>query len=68
MQKKRKTGGPGNGPEAIALMNRMYASVNALKSDAGEDLNTFFLKPVDKKVSPAPRLRSSRTLCTVLTA
>lgn len=50
-QKKRKTGGGANGQDAIALMNKLYNSVNALQSDAGENLNTFFVKPVDRKVS-----------------
>jgi ATP-dependent helicase STH1/SNF2 len=33
-------------------MNRLYTEVNAMKSDVGEDLNTYFLKPVDRKMYP----------------
>lgn len=42
-------------------MNRMYESVNALKSAEDEMLNVYFLKPVDKKVSLAPKKASELT-------
>lgn len=32
-------------------MKRLYDETNALKSEVGEDLNVYFLKAVDKKVS-----------------
>jgi len=31
-------------------MWKLYNETNSLKSDADEDLNQYFLKPVDKKV------------------
>lgn len=49
-QKKRKTGSLAN-QEEIALMRRLYDQTNAQKSEVGEDLNQYFIKPVDKKVS-----------------
>jgi ATP-dependent helicase STH1/SNF2 len=49
VKKRRKIGGPSEAE--ILLMNKLFTDVNALKSDMGEDLNTYFLKPVDKKVS-----------------
>ena len=32
-------------------MWKIYNDTNALKSELNEDLNQYFLKPVDKKVS-----------------
>lgn len=42
-----------DGPTAteLTLMWKIYNETNALKSELGEDLNQYFLKPVDKKVS-----------------
>lgn len=33
-------------------MWKLYNETNALKSEAGEQLNVYFLTPVSKKVSP----------------
>lgn len=38
-------------PLDIALMQKLFDETNALKSEMGEDLNQFFVKAVDKKVS-----------------
>lgn len=38
------------GPE-VQLMTKLFIEVNKLKSDLGEDLNQFFLVPVNRKVS-----------------
>nr|ODN86613.1 ATP-dependent helicase STH1/SNF2 [Cryptococcus depauperatus CBS 7841] len=39
------------GPE-VQLMTRLFTEVNSLKSDLGEDLNQFFLTPVNKRDYP----------------
>jgi hypothetical protein len=49
IQKKRKTTVASQ--EEIKFMRKLYDSVNAQKSGAGEDLNQYFIKPVDKNVS-----------------
>ena len=33
-------------------MWKIFNETNAQKSETGEDLNQYFLKPVDRKVSP----------------
>ncbi|ORX33607.1 SNF2 family N-terminal domain-domain-containing protein [Kockovaella imperatae] len=48
--KRRKTDAGGPSPTEITLMWKLYNDTNALKSEAGEDLNQYFLKPVDRKV------------------
>ncbi|KAK1926202.1 putative chromatin structure remodeling complex protein STH1 [Papiliotrema laurentii] len=49
--KKRKLEKGGSSPE-VALMWKLYNETNAQKSDVGEDLNVFFIDPVDKKLYP----------------
>ncbi|WRT63636.1 uncharacterized protein IL334_000559 [Kwoniella shivajii] len=55
--KRRKIGAPSglqnaiSGPE-LAFMNKIFSETNKLKSDAGEDLNQFFLSPVSKRDYP----------------
>ncbi|KAK4683794.1 ATP-dependent helicase STH1/SNF2, partial [Tremellales sp. Uapishka_1] len=43
--KRRKMTG-----DDVGIMERLYNSVNALTTEAGELCNTFFVKPVDRKV------------------
>nr|XP_019014427.1 ATP-dependent helicase STH1/SNF2 [Kwoniella pini CBS 10737]OCF53208.1 ATP-dependent helicase STH1/SNF2 [Kwoniella pini CBS 10737] len=54
--KRRKIGGtagaaPISGPE-LSLMQKLFTETNKLKSEAGEDLNQFFLAPVSKRDYP----------------
>ena len=46
--KKQKTGL--RSAEESTLMSRLYNETNAMQSDVGEDLNQYFIKPVDRKV------------------
>ena len=49
--KRRKVEeGAGPTPEEIAFMWSVYNETNALKTELGEDLNQYFLKPVDKRM------------------
>lgn len=59
MQKRRKVEGGAGGGEDRPLMSKIYTEVNALKSEVGELLNTYFVDPVSKAVSIA--LQATRT-------
>lgn len=49
-------------------MWKLYNETNALKSEAGEQLNVYFLTPVSKKVSPGDSaVVISRSQLTLLT-
>lgn len=47
--KKRKVDAEGPPPAEISAMWKLYNETNALKSEAGEQLNVYFLTPVSKK-------------------
>lgn len=56
MQKRRKVdggGGAAGGGQDKAVMTKMYTEINAMKSEVGELLNTYFVDPVSKAVSAA---------------
>jgi hypothetical protein len=51
LQKRRKVEG-GNGSDDRSSMLKLYTDVNALTSEVGEMLNTYFVDPVSKTVCP----------------
>jgi hypothetical protein len=56
LQKRRKVEG-GNGSDDRSSMLKLYTDVNALTSEVGEMLNTYFVDPVSKTVcSPLCRI------------
>ena len=61
-QKKRKVELDGPSIADVSLMWKLYNETNALKTEVGEDLNQYFLKPVDKKVSRLSLPSGSRVL------